>query len=216
MLLALVWLELLAEEKIAHRLIVIRALYHSTGGILTKEVVHKLPLKEIGRLKEKNSSPALDLSCGNDAPEAVAMTPNLGITEIAGSVALGQKLLANNNAMLLKADTVSAFCQALNLTDAFAALILDKAGIHEPKSAVVHHCTTREATVLITIVTGCESNGKIFPVGQIIADNVSPMHRSPPDIIRVMLEKRMVLTVIINQSVRIVYPAPLTGYVKNR
>ena len=143
------------------------------------------------------------------------MPPDLGIAKITGCISVGQKILTYNDTVLFKGYTVKAFCKALNLPDAFATLILDKACVHKPQFAVVDDSTTREASVLITVITRSQCNGKILPICQVIADNVSPMHRSPLGIIRMMLEKRVILTVIVYESVRVVYPTPLTCYVKD-
>ena len=55
-----------------------------------------------------------------------------------------------------------------------------------------------------------------MPAYQIIADGVSPVHISPAASHRIVLEKEVILTLVINQSVGVVEPALSGGEVQQR
>ena len=79
-------------------------------------------------------------------------------------------------------------------------------GVNERQNAVIVRGASGK-TALLIILIGLERHGFARPVGEIIARNVSPVHRPPFGRVRIELIKRMKFAADVNQPVRVVDPA---------
>ena len=103
------------------------------------------------------------------------------------------------------ASVVSAISDALYLTVAVLCIDGDDCACSEAGCIVMiyHGRAAEDSTKRIR----CYRNGAVFPVYEVFADSVSPVHVSPFGAIRVVLVKKMVFTVFIDHSVRVVHPS---------
>ena len=80
--------------------------------------------------------------------------------------------------------------------------------IHEKQLSVRHfHCAAGKAAVLIIVAIRCQRGRQVFPVQQVIAHRMSPVHGIPGRAVRVILIEQLVSVLIINESVRVIHPA---------
>ena len=90
-------------------------------------------------------------------------------------------------------------------------------GVHKQMPSVGEcNGTPRKTAVFIIRLVWRQGSGKIGPVQQVRADGMSPVHRSPMRIIRVILVKKMVLSVVEGKTVGVIHPAYTGGQVKFR
>ena len=115
-----------------------------------------------------------------------------------------------NHAVLDKMDTIFAGGNTLYLTNgSFVTDALEPhmTGVDERQYAVVVHRAAGKATVPIERIAGCQGNGFMLPVHQIVACHMSPMHGPPMFIVRIVLIKHMIEAVAVGETVGIVHPA---------
>ena len=84
-------------------------------------------------------------------------------------------------------------------------LIMD-ACIIQIQAASVFQCAARKTSVLILVLRRKQSNLLMFPVHQILAHRVPPMHSPPLGRPWKILIKQMVLSPVINKAIGIIDP----------
>ena len=71
---------------------------------------------------------------------------------------------------------------------------------------------SRETSALVMVViafTWSQRKGQVFPVYQISAHRMSPVHAGPESLVWVVLVEKMIFSLVVNQPVRIIEPAGL-------
>ena len=80
--------------------------------------------------------------------------------------------------------------------------------VHEIKLAVLFDSGAAKATAALFVrLFGLEGNGQVFPIGEVVADDVPPMHGTPLRRVGVMLIEEMILPFVKAHAVRVVTPA---------
>ena len=115
-----------------------------------------------------------------------------------------------------RAASVGACCHALHLTVGSG---LGEEGDHRLRTEFgsivpIDDRTPREDGPQLII--RAEGNRKMFPVNEIGAHRVAPMHRTPPRTFRVVLKEKVILTLVEHQPVGVVEPVLLRGEVEAR
>ena len=82
----------------------------------------------------------------------------------------------------------------------------------------VRHCDrgSGEAAILVVCLIRCQRCRQIPPVKQIIRHGMTPVHRSPDRIIRIVLIEQVILSLVPGKSVRVIHPAHPRGQVEMR
>ena len=120
---------------------------------------------------------------------------------------MSQRILADDGIALVlhEIDAVLADGHRLGLS-----VLLRHRCIEQVHFSVLLHCGAGKtsARVLVGLV-GIEGDGILLPVNQVPAHRMSPVHLPPVGCVRIVLEKRVILSLIENQAVGIVHPPPL-------
>ena len=81
-------------------------------------------------------------------------------------------------------------------------------GVHQQMSTVwERYRAPGKAAVSVISLVRRQSCREIFPVQEIFAHRVPPVHGPPPRLIGIILIKHMILSVVIRESVGIIHPA---------
>ena len=81
-------------------------------------------------------------------------------------------------------------------------------GIHQKLASIRKlHCTSGKAAIPVIRLIRCQSRGEILPVQQIFTYCMSPVHGPPIWVIRMILVKKMIFSVIIRKSIGIIQPS---------
>ena len=186
-----------------------RQLYEIRALILTwlhavaaSETADICPFLEVGRLVETHF-----LVCRNNhIPRVCRSIPeHFRVTEILQSVERTQ----HGVALIFGKCTsvVGAVCHTLYLSVLVACRCVksdDGAVAISGSVVLIHNRASRED--LSQCIT-CDCRSKFLPVCQVGAHSMSPVHVSPLRSVRIVLEIKMILTVLVNHSVSIVHPS---------
>ena len=181
-----------------------------------------LPCKTVLAGIQKDLPAAVRRSAANrTAVSSIAFSPHLRIPEVIPAAPFRQILLVKNRILLILLVVRSVTDrQTLRLYFAKTAVPLpfsQHAGIHQQLTAVIHcDCTAGEAAVPVISFIRSQRRRKIFPVQKIVAHRMSPVHRSPLGIIRIILVEHMIFSAIIRKPIGIVQPARAHGQMKIR
>ena len=166
------------------------------------ETAHKLPVFQVPRRIETH----LFVGRYHHHPFLVGFIPkDLRVTEVFQSVKRSQ----NGIVFVFGIGTsiVGAVCHALNLTILVTGRSIESNHcIFTVACAVlcIHHCTPRED---MSQSIPCNGRVKMFPMHQVLAHGMSPMHIPPYRTVRIILEIKVIFTVFINQPVGVIHPA---------
>ena len=116
----------------------------------------------------------------------------------------------------------ASFIQAIGYTLHLLFQVVSRINSHHRRNTIlseagsiviVDHCRTGKHR---TVFVGIQGDRQLFPMYQIIAYCMPPMHIPPVAFIRIMLVEQVIFTVIIQQSIRIVVPSSTLSIVDLR
>ena len=181
-----------------------------------------LPCKTVLAGIQKDLPAAVRRSAANrTAVSSIAFSPHLRIPKVIPTAPFRQILLVKNRILLILLVVRSVTDrQTLRLYFAKTAVSLpfsQHAGIHQQLASVIHRDRTAgEAAVPVISFIRSQRRRKIFPVQKIVAHRMSPVHRSPLGIIRIILVEHMIFSAIIRKPIGIIQPARAHGQMKIR
>ena len=181
--------------------------------IIFHQSLHERPVNSVLTAIEEHLTAVFPVLVGDQHPKAsVLFHPELRIPECIRIAPFG-KIPSCDHRVSRVLDIIVTVpkCQILSLGFLFFTVLIDDqlaAGIHQHLPSVRQcKCTAGITSVSVIRPVRSHCGGKIGPVDQILADRMSPVHRPPMRIIRVILIKQMILSVIIREAVRIVHPS---------
>ena len=93
----------------------------------------------------------------------------------------------------------------------------DHPGIHEQLPSVRKlNGAARETAVPVINLIRSQRGRKVFPVQQVLAHRMPPVHGSPIGVIRIVLVKHMVFPLIPGKTVGIIHPSGACGQMERR
>ena len=202
------------ENPFSVQLEEVRAFPHfSETVIICHKHTFKLPLKSV-RTGIQQDLPASVCRTvpDNTAVCAVFLLPHLRIPEVMDTASFRDICFIQYRIhliLLIIHSVTHGKTLRLYITDASVCLPFPQhAGIHQQVSAVrERYRAPGKASVSVISLIRCQSCRKIFPVQKIFAYCMPPVHRSPFRLIRIILVKHVILSVVIRESVRVVHPA---------
>ena len=132
---------------------------------------------------------------------SVFLLPDAGIPEVE-SAALFRKILKDKNRIAVVFGIVFPISESDTLCLYFLVplahfQLFAYAGVHEHMRAILHRQgTAGKASISIIRHIRRQYGRQVFPVQKVLAHGVSPVHRSPMRVVRVVLVKEMVLPFI--------------------
>ena len=202
------------ENPFSVQLEEVRAFPHfSETVIICHKHTFKLPLKSV-RTGIQQDLPASVCRTvpDNTAVCAVFLLPHLRIPEVMDTASFRDICFIQYRIhliLLIIHSVTHGKTLRLYITDASVCLPFPQhAGIHQQVSAVrERYRAPGKASVSVISLIRCQSCRKIFPVQKIFAYCMPPVHRSPFRLIRIILVKHVILSVVIRESVWIIHPA---------
>ena len=170
--------------------------------MIFRQRVNAFPMEQVCTFEQEHLT-ALSghIVCNQGAEGTIGSLPDLGVTEGKTASAFG-KFLPGDNGVVFVFGIVNAVAESkvlcLNLADFTGGGNFPcNARIHEQLTPVGKgHGGTGKTSVTVKGTIRSHSGGEILPVKQIITDGVSPVHGSPMGIVRVILIKQMVTSLI--------------------
>ena len=98
-----------------------------------------------------------------------------------------------------------------------AAADISYARIHQQVPTVRHfHCASGEASAAVVIHIRRQCGRETLPADEILRFYMSPMHRAPFGVIRIILKEEMIFSLVRCKAVRIIDPADPAGHMEIR
>ena len=181
--------------------------------MILRRLADQTPGDQILALIEQHLTAALVVPAGNDAAiSSVRLLPELGVAEMLVACAGGQ-VLGGDDRVARELRVVQSVAEGkvlglYLLPPAVTGDLVGHAGVHQrvPSVRQGQSGAGKAAAVVIGHIRG-QGCGEVFPVQQVAADRVAPVHRPPVGIVGVILVKQVVLTVVEGKAVRVVHPA---------
>ena len=202
----------------------VRAFPHAAqAAAVFRQLLYVAPVDRVLAFKQQDLAAAVRRAAGDHgAVHAVAAQPELRVAEVDLACALGQHgVVEHRVAVELLVVNAVADRQTLGLAidlGAILALFKAHAGVHQQMAAVgeLNRVAGETARAVVIGLIRRERTGQGFPVKQVAAHSVRPVHRPPLRPVRVILVKKMILALVAAQAVRVVHPAHTGGEVVRR
>ncbi len=180
--------------------------------IIGHQYTAKLPLKTILAGEQQNPPVSVCQTVSRNATvRAVRILPYFRVPKIKLTSTDGKLCRVKYRIffILFIVNSVSngkALC--LDITNRIIFLtLLDNTGVHQQLPAVgKRQRTSRKAPVSVVRLVRRQRCREMFPVEQIAAHRMSPVHRSPFGLIGIILVKHMVHSIVIRKSIRVIHP----------
>ena len=173
----------------------------------------KLPVKTGFTGIQKNLSASVFRAVTDHAiKQTVLALPDLRITKI-NSASSGRNIFFCENRIVFYFFIIQSIpdSQSLSLNVLFRSILLDLMiySCVDQKLPSVRKlsCTSGKTSYMVIILIRCKSCRKIFPVKQILAHRMSPMHTVPLCLVWIILIEQMILSLIPGKTIGVIHPS---------